>query len=78
MGLYSQRMVRDRRWKYVWNATAEDELYDLAHDPGEIINLATYPQAQAELGRLRGRMIMWMEQTQDRLLNIWTRRQLGG
>jgi arylsulfatase A-like enzyme len=77
LGLYSQRMVRDRRWKYIWNATAEDELYDLAHDPGEITNLATHPEAQAELGRLRGRMITWMEQTQDRLLNSWTRRQLG-
>ena len=28
-GLYSQRMVRNRRWKYVWNLTAEDELYNL-------------------------------------------------
>ena len=39
-GLYSQRMVRDRRWKYIWNATAEDELYDLETDPGELYNLA--------------------------------------
>ena len=22
-GLYSERMVRERRWKYVWNATAD-------------------------------------------------------
>ncbi len=75
-GLYSQRMVRDRRWKYVWNATAEDELYDLASDPGEITNLATHAAAAPELARLRLRLLAWMEQTQDRLLNLWTRRQL--
>lgn len=75
-GLYSQRMVRDRRWKYVWNATAEDELYDLENDPGEISNLATQPDYAAELARLRLRLLAWLEQTQDRLLNGWTREQL--
>lgn len=76
MGLYSQRMVRDRRWKYVWNATAEDELYDLAHDPGEITNLAAHPGCGSERQRLRLRLLDWMEQTQDQLLNTWTRRRL--
>ena len=45
-GLYSTRMVRDRRTKYVWNASAEDELYDLELDPGEENNIIN---AQAEL-----------------------------
>lgn len=76
-GLYSQRMVRDRRWKYVWNATAEDELYDLALDPGELTNLAGHSEFAPELKRLRHRLIDWMEATQDRLLNAWTRRQLA-
>ena len=75
-GLYSQRMVRDRRWKYVWNATAEDELYDLETDPGELTNLAADPACKAELDRLRPRVIAWMEQTHDPLLNPWTRTQL--
>ncbi|MDQ3247667.1 MAG: sulfatase-like hydrolase/transferase, partial [Chloroflexota bacterium] len=75
-GLYSQRMVRDERWKYVWNATAEDELYDLQHDPGEITNLAAQPALAAELARLRLRLLAWMEQSQDRLLNPWIRQQL--
>jgi arylsulfatase A-like enzyme len=75
-GLFSQRMVRDRRWKYIWNATAEDELYDLQRDPGELVNLAAAPEHAAQLNRLRRRLIDWMEQTQDRLLNEWTRRQL--
>lgn len=75
-GLYSQRMLRDRRWKYVWNATAEDELYDLQADPGERINLATLPACAPELARLRSRLVEWMSETEDPLLNIWTREQL--
>ena len=75
-GLYSQRMVRDPRWKYVWNAAAEDELYDLTADPGELHNHATDPDAQPELDRLRPRLVQWMEATEDRLLNRWTRPQL--
>ena len=75
-GLYSQRMVRDRRWKYVWNATAEDELYDLASDPAELCNLAPDSRYADELRRLRPRLVAWMEETGDRLLNEWTRPQL--
>lgn len=75
-GLYSQRMVRDQRWKYVWNATAEDELYDLQADPGEIHNLARRKACAGELARLRHRLIDWMQDTGDRLLNQWTRSQI--
>lgn len=75
-GLYSQRLVRDRRYKYVWNATAEDELYDLVEDPGELQNLATHPAWGDELARLRRRLVSWMKAIDDPLLNGWTRRQL--
>ena len=75
-GLYSQRMVRDRRWKYVWNCTAEDEVYDLETDPGELQNRATDPACADELARLRRRLVAWMEETRDPLLNQWTRPQL--
>jgi len=75
-GLFSQRMVRDRRWKYVWNLTAEDELYDLATDPAELVNRATDPATAGELARLRRRLLAWLEETHDPILNNWTRRQL--
>ena len=75
-GLYSQRMLRDQRWKYIWNPTAEDELYDLQEDPGELRNLAYEPEAASELTRLRGRVVEWMAETGDPLLNGWTRAQL--
>lgn len=75
-GLYSERMIRDGRWKFVFNASAEDELYDLENDPGEIRNLAGKAEAQGELNRLRKRMVAWMEEIQDPLLNEWTRRAI--
>jgi arylsulfatase A-like enzyme len=75
-GLYSQRMVRDYRMKYIWNLTAEDELYDLLLDPGELRNLATNLVYRGELQRLRRRMIAWLEETKDPILNQWTRPQL--
>ena len=39
-GLYCQRMIRDRKFKYVWNPTDVDELYDMESDPYEMNNLA--------------------------------------
>ncbi|MBX3012669.1 MAG: sulfatase-like hydrolase/transferase [Caldilineaceae bacterium] len=75
-GLYSQRMVRNAQWKYVWNATAEDEFYDLRQDPGELLNLAADPSYQEAIAALRRRLVEWMEKTGDRLLNPWVRQQL--
>lgn len=72
-GLFSQRMVRDRRWKYVFNATARDELYHLAEDPAELTNRIDDPACAGELARLRRRMVTWMESIDDTLLNTWTR-----
>lgn len=37
-GLYCQRMIRTREWKYIWNLTDIDELYDLRSDPFELTN----------------------------------------
>jgi arylsulfatase A-like enzyme len=41
---YTQRFVRTERYKFVYNPTDVDELYDLANDPYEIINLADLPE----------------------------------
>jgi len=76
-GLYSQRMLRDRRWKYVWNLTAEDELYDLDSDPAEIINLATDPACVSQLKRLRLRLLAWLQQEGDPLASWAGLVQLG-
>jgi len=75
-GAYSQRMVRTRAWKYIWNPTAEDELYHLAVDPGELHNRAADPACADILCTLRSELATWMAQGKDPLLNEWTRRQL--
>lgn len=78
-GLFSQRMIRDRRYKLVWNATDVDELYDLEADPAELRNLAVDP-AQADLVR-DYRRCLWEAFTAlgDGLVaNKWMRRQLAG
>jgi arylsulfatase A-like enzyme len=76
-GGYSQRMVRDRRWKYIWNLTAEDELYDLKTDPGELINRAKDPTVRSERNRLKQRMIAWLEEVNDPMLNPFSRNELN-
>lgn len=75
-GFYTQRMVRDRRWKYVWNATAEDELYDLEADPAEWHNRAADPACRETLAARRRRLVEWMEAVGDQQLNPWIREQL--
>ena len=77
MGLYTQRAIRDSRYKYVWNATAEDELYDLEKDPGELRNQAASPAYASVTRDLKGRLRHWMEANGDPILNEWTATQLG-
>jgi len=76
MGLYTQRMVRDDRHKYVWNATAPDELYDLERDPGETTNRIDDSDYAAIRERLQGRLLAWLRETGDQLDNPWTAGQL--
>ena len=75
-GFYSQRMVRSKRYKYVYNVPDTDELYDLDHDPNELHNLIDHPEYRGVRGRLRQRLLDWMEQTDDTILAA-TRRSIG-
>lgn len=63
--LFSQRMVRTRGWKYVYNPGAEDELYDVESDPGELRNLAPDLGYRHVLRRMKARLRTWMERTSD-------------
>ncbi len=64
-GLYSQRMVRTRRHKYVYNGPDVDELYDLEGDPAELQNLIDHPDYRAVRRDLRERLVEWMHRTND-------------
>ena len=78
-GLYSQRMLRERRWKYVWNATDVDELYDLEADPAELRNLIADPGVQGVVERMRRRLHAELKLAGDSLVdNPWLTDQMLG
>jgi choline-sulfatase len=62
---YTQRVVWDDRFKYVFNAFDYDELYDLRDDPAELVNLAGRPDARPVLERLAARMWEIARETED-------------
>jgi arylsulfatase A-like enzyme len=78
-GLYCQRMIRDRRYKYVWNATDVDELYDLENDPYEMYNLAAGNE-DSDLCRSYRRKVydVFAELNDPLVTGLWNRRYLCG
>jgi arylsulfatase A-like enzyme len=76
MGLYTQRMIRDDDFKYVYNATAPDELYDLRADPHELDNLAADSEYSMELDAYQDRLAEWIRDTDDDIDNPWVMSQL--
>jgi arylsulfatase A-like enzyme len=78
-GLFTQRMLRRHRWKYVWNATDVDELYDLEADPYELVNLAADPGRGGLIGELRAELWHVLSDEGDtQVTNEWLRRQFLG
>jgi arylsulfatase A-like enzyme len=78
-GLFTQRALTDRRYKYVWNATDVDELYDLQADPGELINLAADGEYRSVLSDMRERLFHEMNSCGDSFAQkIWLRAQFLG
>lgn len=75
-GLYCQRMLREERYKYIWNLTDADELYDLEQDPWELDNRIDDPALTATLARMRRRLYEGLAQARDPLAGMWTARQL--
>lgn len=76
-GLYSTRMIHDDRYKYVWNLTDVDELYDLERDPGEKVNLIAEASQQERIADMRLRLCAELESHSDPFVkNEWIRRQL--
>ncbi|GAA4417383.1 sulfatase-like hydrolase/transferase [Georgenia halophila] len=62
---YTQRLVWQDRWKYVFNAFDFDELYDLEADPTEQTNLVDDPARADVLRRMTGRMWQVAHETGD-------------
>ena len=77
-GLYTQRMIRDERWKYVWNMTDVDELYDMESDPWELTNLAGRAEHAETLADMRKRLLTALEARGDRTVKaFWAHDQLA-
>ena len=72
-GYHSQRMVRTRRWKYVYDPHDLDELYDLQEDPAELDNLAADRRHADVLGEMKARMLGWNDATKDMFRWSWVR-----
>jgi len=62
---YTQRIVRDDRYKYVFNGFDFDELYDLQEDPHEMRNLAGDPNYEGVKRRMVEEMWRWAVKTND-------------
>ena len=76
-GLYTTRCLRNENYKYVWNLTDIDELYDLKADPGEKTNLVGDPKYAEILKRMRRQMHSGLTEIGDRFAgNEWMKRQL--
>lgn len=76
-GLFFQRMVRDKRYKYIWNLTDVDELYDLEKDPCEITNLIYDENYTEILVQMRKKLYDELRAVDDfTLKSIWLPPQL--
>ncbi len=62
------RMVRTKKWKYIYNPCSEDELYDLETDPEELYNLAPMLAYKHVLRRMKERMVYWLRKTKDSIV----------
>ncbi|MHC4444308.1 MAG: sulfatase-like hydrolase/transferase [Planctomycetota bacterium] len=74
---YSQRLVRTRRAKYIYNPAEIDELYDLEHDPHELHNRAADPAYADHLNEMRQIMRQWLEKLNDPVLKFFDGERLA-
>lgn len=80
---YSVRSVRTADWSYTFAPHGGEQLYDLAADPDERVNLADPREASGQhdgriaagLCEMRARLGVWMERVDDplRFPSIWRR-----
>lgn len=72
LGLYEQRMLRTRRFKFIYNVPDRNELYDLERDPHEMNNLIEVPEHAVVRKELARALLAQMEKTGDRIWR-WAR-----
>lgn len=75
-GLYVERMIRNEHWKYIWNLTDVDELYDLEKDPWEMKNLISDASCKQVLRDLRHALYEDLSRRKDPIVNWGGKTQL--
>ena len=75
-GLFCSRMLRNARYKYVWNLTDVDEFYDLETDPWEMNNLVDDEAIAPVLAQMRRQLYEDLQGFKDPLARFWNSRQL--
>ncbi|HPN84539.1 MAG TPA: sulfatase-like hydrolase/transferase, partial [Victivallales bacterium] len=63
--IYTMRMIRWDKYKYVFNAADFDELYDLEKDPSEMNNLIANREYAKIADEGRKRLLKWIKDTSD-------------
>ena len=61
------RMIRKGPWKYVWHNGMDDEVFNLAPDPGEVVNLAGRHEVAETQAELRSELGAFLARTGDPL-----------
>lgn len=76
-GLYCSRMIRDERYKYVWNMTDIDEFYDVSADPGEKTNCIADERHAGRIAKMRAALYEELKQHEDPFIGKgWLEKQL--
>ena len=76
-GLFTQRCIRDRKYKYIWNLTDIDEFYDLEADPGEKVNRINSPQYSQIISEMKSKLKDALKRRNDPFCNGSVEWQLG-
>ena len=74
-GLYSSRAIKIEGYKYVWNLTDTDELYDLNSDPNELNNIIRDKAKSELISKLRAKLYNELERCKDPMIS-WVSDQL--
>jgi arylsulfatase len=69
------KMVRTRRWKFVYYPEGFAELYDLESDPNEMTNLASDPKHREQVYEMKDRLLHWLTTADepDQIAPRWLR-----
>ena len=69
------KMVRTRRWKYIYYPEGFAELYDLQRDPNEMTNLADEAKYREQVYEMKDRLLHWLTTADeaDQIAPRWLR-----